>query len=71
MPLYARLFKSAHGSVNWILHDEGIAHPLIVVTGLELENFLADIVRQRQYAKEAEKTQLRALKELLSSPEDK
>jgi hypothetical protein len=48
MSLYARRVVDVWGGVDWILHDQGIAHPLVVVSDIELEKFIEDVKRQRE-----------------------
>lgn len=47
MPLHPRLVIDRWGSRHWILHDEGLAHPLVIISDLEMTKFLNDVQEQK------------------------
>lgn len=55
MPVHARLIRDSWGGRDWILHDDGIRHPLVVMTDFEMSALLLEIEEQRQRVNEGEK----------------
>jgi hypothetical protein len=49
--IYARLRRDVYGGIDWILHDEGIRHPLIVLTDIEMNQLHQEVYKQRNQLK--------------------
>jgi hypothetical protein len=46
--IYARLSRDIWGGIDWILHDDGLQHPLAVITDSDMELLFKDVKNQRE-----------------------